>query len=100
MNDVIAFIVRETGWTLEYIRNLPVTYLNTLAEELAFLKAQDDYRQAYNSALIVCAMCSTKQHRLKPEDIVGSPPQRKRRKGETSIWKLAEKNGIKIPKEI
>lgn len=90
------FLVRETGWTLEYIRELPVRKYYALLEELSYQKALDDYRTAYNSVLIVSALISTKQRRVTPTDIIGHPPQRTKK--EESIWLLAKKAGIKIPK--
>lgn len=32
-NSLIAFMVKETGWTLEYIRSMPFGDLMALAEE-------------------------------------------------------------------
>ena len=96
-SEELAFLARETGWTLEYIGESPIEKYFALLAELSFQKAQDDYRSAHNSALIVSALVSTKQHRVMPTDIIGSPPGRATNK-EEDIWLLARKASIRIPK--
>jgi len=76
MNDIITLVARETGWTLEYIRALPVSLLQTLANEIVYQRAVESYQQAYNSALIVCTLASTKSKHYRPSEIIGDPPER------------------------
>lgn len=73
----IALIVRETGWSLEYIRHLPLTYLAALVEEIQYQHAVESYERAYNAALIVCTLASTRTRHYKPKDIIGEPPKRR-----------------------
>jgi len=76
LNEQIALIARETGWSLEYIRELPLAQLNSLTAEILYQKAIENYRQAYNSALIVCTLASSKSHHYSPEEIIGEMPER------------------------
>jgi len=99
MDELIVFIIRETGWSLEYttnlIKTLPIKKLNTLVGELQYQKALEDYRMAANFALIVATMASSKKRKYKVTDIIGHPPKRK---DEPDKFKQAvEKAGIKIP---
>ena len=98
---LVAFIIRETGWTLEYVRNLPLEDLFLLANEFTELKKGEDYQQAYNFASMIATMVNLwSKNRIKPEDIVGYPPEHNKIKEEKEedIWKIAEKHGIQIPK--
>lgn len=100
VNELVAFLARETGWTLEYIRAIPLSQLNALVEELRYQKAMDEYKAAYNAALIVATLASTSKRKVKPQDIIGPPPERAQKKvKESDIWKLAQKAGILIPKD-
>lgn len=76
-DDLIALIVRETGWPLEYVRNQPLSTLAVLAEEFQYLRAVESYERAYNAALIVCTLSSSRTRRYKPEDIIGQAPERR-----------------------
>lgn len=76
MNELIALIVRETGWTLEYIRSQPVSYLLALAHEIKYQRAVESYERAYNAALIICTLASTGTRHYRPVEIIGEPPQR------------------------
>ncbi len=78
MNELVAFLVRETGWTLDYIRELPIAQLQELAREFTYQKSMDEYKAAHNAALIVCTLASSKQHRYKPEEIIGRPPKKEK----------------------
>jgi len=75
-DDLIALIVKETGWTLEYIREQPLIYLYALVEEIWYLRSIESYAHSYNAALIVCALVSTRTRRYKPENIIGKCPER------------------------
>jgi hypothetical protein len=77
LNEAISLIARETGWTLEYIRSLPVGYFQVLVYEFTFEKSLEIYRDAYNAAMIVCALINSKSHHYKPEDIIGHLPERR-----------------------
>jgi hypothetical protein len=77
LNEGISLIARETGWTLEYIRSLPVRHFQVLVYEFTFERSVETYRDAYNAAMIVCALINSKSHHYKPEDIIGERPERR-----------------------
>lgn len=77
LNEQIALIARETGWSLEYIREQPFPQLNALTAEILHQRAITDYMSAYNAALIVCTLASGKSHTYRPEEIIGQPPERR-----------------------
>jgi len=77
INEAFVFIIRETGWTLEYIRKLPFDILAEIVEELRYQKAMDDYKNAYNSAMIITALLCSDKKTITPQDIVGEPPKRR-----------------------
>lgn len=77
LNEVVTIIARETGWSLEYIRSQPFSYIQALLNEINFQQSSEAYRQAYNSAMIVCALISDKSRHYKPEEIIGQPPERR-----------------------
>lgn len=73
----ITLIVKETGWTLEYIRSQPVSYLQALLNELSYQESLESYRGIYNSAMVVCALINSKERHYKPEEIIGERPERR-----------------------
>ncbi|OGO01400.1 MAG: hypothetical protein A2Y59_06710 [Chloroflexi bacterium RBG_13_52_14] len=77
MNELVALIARETGWSLEYIRNLPVSHLYALADEITYQLSKERYKRAYNAALIVCTLASTTMRHYQPSEVIGEPPQRR-----------------------
>ena len=101
MDELIVLFMREFGWTFEYtwnlVRTLPLKHLNPLVKELQYQKAVEDYKTAANSARIVCTMASTKNHIYTIRDVIGSPPEREIQ--EDKLEDIAEKEGIKMPKE-
>jgi len=76
-DNLIALVVRETGWSLEYIREQPLHHLYALVEEIRYLQAIEEYNHSHDAALIVCALVSTRTKRYKPRDIIGGPPERR-----------------------
>lgn len=93
LNEAISLIARETGWTLEYIRSLPVRYFQVLVYEFTFEKSLETYRDAYNAAMVVCALINSKSHHYKVEDIIGYPPER-RDMEETNLGQIPKMNTI------
>lgn len=77
INELIALIIRETGWSLEYVRSQPFWHLRALADALQYARSVEAYERAYNAALIVCTLASSRTRRYKPEDIIGELPQRR-----------------------
>lgn len=101
-NEAIVFIARETGWTLEYIRSIPLAALKSFLAELRYQKAMDEYRAAANTALVICTMANLwSKGKYKTSDFLGEPPMRgKTIEGETELWQLIKELGLRIPKKI
>lgn len=101
MDELIVFLIRETGWTfpetLRFVTETPIKKLNKFVEELQYQVAVDDYKLAANFAVIVATLASSKQRKYKVQDIVGQPPTRKVEPGE--LKQAADKAGIKMPEE-
>ncbi len=77
-NESIAFLVRETGWTLDYIRSLPITELYALVDELSYQKAIDEYRQNCRSASIMATMINLwSKSQITVNELVGQEPERR-----------------------
>ena len=104
MDELIVFLMREFGWTLEYTQNLaktlPLKKLNALIAEVKFQKSVDDYQLASNFAMVIAnwASAQTKGKRYKVTDFIGQPPNREAPKKYPSLTEVAEKQGIKLPK--
>lgn len=77
INELIALIIRETGWPLEYVRSQPLWDLRALAEEFEYSRSVESYEHAHNAALIVCTLASSRTRRYNPQDIIGEPPKRR-----------------------
>lgn len=100
-NETIVFIIRQTGWTLEYVRGLPLRQLIALRDEMAYQQSVDNYQRLYGAALVAAVLASGKHHQVKPEDIIGPPPERplpKKEGGET-LWSLMKQAGLRPPRE-
>jgi len=95
-NETITLIARETGWSLEYIRNQPISYLNALAEEISYQRAVEAYERAYNTALIICALVSDHRRRYKPVEIIGHPPQRRFGMGTAKLAKEPKTEKLRL----
>ncbi len=78
-DELIVFVIRETGWTLEYVRELPLDDLFALVKELSYQKAIDEYKMALNFAMVISnwATAMSKHKRYRPTQFVGEPPDRK-----------------------
>lgn len=76
-NETIAFVIRETGWTLEYIRSLPVSVFYALVDELAYQKAVRDYWLECNFATVMATMINLwSKRRVTAIELVGELPKR------------------------
>lgn len=78
IDETVVFIIRETGWSLEYIRKLPLDTIRRLVEELRYQKALDNHRflTGIGIALATWASSRAKTRRYRPEDFVGLEPTR------------------------
>lgn len=94
-NELIVFLIRETGWTLEYVRRIPYTEFALLVDELSYQKAVDDYNRNYPLGIIAAILASDRTHQKRPSDFIGRPPERKNKGDDT--WKQAKEAGVKIP---
>jgi hypothetical protein len=77
LNEAIVLIARETGWTLEYIRSQPVSYLQVVLNEITYQRSLESYQAAYNSAMVVCALINSEDRHYTPEEIIGERPERR-----------------------
>lgn len=104
INELVALIIRETGWSLEYVRSQPLWDLRVLAEEFEYSRSVESYGHAHNAALIVCTLASSRTRRYKPPDIIGEPPKRRdmakrtlAKKPEAQMVKLADGKDYNLP---
>lgn len=99
MDELIVFLIRETGWTYEYtvqfIKKTPIKILNAFMDEIRFQRKMDHYNQAslFGMALSVWANSNSKSRKYKIESFVGQPPQR----NPVDLEKAAEQVGIIMP---
>ncbi len=95
----IVEIACATGWTLEYIRSLPIRELRLFWEELNYQSSVSEYREAQRTGTIVMTLINLNSNRkYSLEDIVGPPPQRRKvLEDKQDLWNKAERAGIKLP---
>lgn len=78
-NEIIVFIARETGWSLEYIRELPNVDLKLIVRELRYQKMVDEYRALRGIALALTVWANSQPKRTRTfrlEDFIGDQPKR------------------------
>lgn len=102
MDEVIVFLMREFGWTLEYtvelVNNLDIDKLQALIKETRFQRAEQDYRMASNFAMIIASWATAqgkKKYRI--VDFIGNPPRRDDYQ-DPDLRGIAERQGIIVPK--
>jgi len=77
-NELIVFVIRQTGWSLEYVRAIPFDFLMALVEELRYQRAVDNYNMASNFAMVIANWASAMgKRRYRVSDFVGYPPYRR-----------------------
>lgn len=74
----IAFLAAQTGWSLEYIGNLPIHKFFALVTELSYQDQLRRYELGYNFAKLLATWCSNKNRRYRAEDFIGKEPVRKK----------------------
>lgn len=74
----IAFLIQQTGWSLEYIGKLPIGKFFVLCDELAYQDQLRRYENGYNFAKLLAVWCSSKNRRYRAEDFIGKEPIRKK----------------------
>lgn len=101
-NEMIVFVISETGWTLDYIRNMSFLDFIVVQNELMYIKARRDYQlmQGFASLMATTVNCNVGRggRTYKAEDFIGSPPTRIK-EGETDLWTIAKTEGIRLPKK-
>ncbi len=99
-NELIVYLVRKTGWSLEYCRSIPINELYTLVNEMRYQEAVDDYRLAAKFALIAIIMIRLlAKGKMNVEDLIGPPPERGAlyTGGKKDLWQMAKEAGLRIP---
>jgi hypothetical protein len=90
-NKVITLIIRETGWTLDYIRAQPVSTLFALVNEIAYQRAVEDYRQDCRSASVMTTMINLwAKKQVSVDEIIGQPPERRNMEDDKTLAKGVE----------
>ena len=97
--QIMAFLSRETHWTLTEIKAFHVESLGPLIDELKYQKAMDDYRAQANAALIAVTFNRSQGGKATIEELIGEPPERGKpqKRGGQSIWQMAQQVGIQGP---
>lgn len=68
-------MVRETGWSLEYIRALSWGQFNELVREIAYQKRMDDYRLTWGFASLMALLATIFGKRTyRAEEFAGEAP--------------------------
>ena len=73
---MIVMVATHTGWSLEYIGRLPYRRLVYMVAEIDYQRRGEAYRIEYRIVQVICALCSDKTHKYKPEQFVGNEPER------------------------
>lgn len=102
MDELIVFLMRAYGWTLEYtidlVDNLAIDKLTALVKETKYQMAVDDYMTARNFAMVIANWASAQgKKKYKVSDFIGNPPKREEQE-EPGIAAMASRKGIIIPK--
>jgi hypothetical protein len=90
-NELIVFLIRKTGWTLEYITSLPLSKLTTLSKELGYQNETELYRLGSYHAM-TAIMQAKKGTRI--TDFIGQPPRRDPKGKENNLAKTEELSKI------
>lgn len=81
MDELVVFLMRQFGWSLEYttdlVRNLEIGKLNTLVAEVKYQKAVEDYDRASNFAMAIANWASAQgKRKYRIKDFIGPRPRR------------------------
>lgn len=89
-NEVVVFLARELGWSLEQIGKLGIQQANELIQELTHQKAVEVYREDYRFAFLASVVCNlVSKNPMTPDDFIGQPPQKGT--NEEQLFALAKK---------
>ena len=85
-SELIAFLARHTGWTLEYIGQLPVRVALRLYAEIKHQRDIEEYRTATYFAMCICTWANAvSKSRHKMSDFIGREPPEIQHKGVTAL---------------
>lgn len=105
MDEIVVFLMREFGWSLEYTTNLVKTLetgrLNALLKELEYQRKTDAYESASNFAMVLATWASSQgKKRYGAQDFIGRAPQRSGIAPGENLYDAATREGIRMPKEV
>jgi len=98
-SELIGYLARTTGWSLEYIGQLPARTAMGLYSEIRYQRAVEEYRMASYFAMCICTWAnavSKRHHRT--SDFIGREPREPKHKGVTimakqTVFKLTLSDG-------
>lgn len=77
LNELMVFIIRQTGWSLEYIRAIPFAQLQALEAELRYQKALDNYQRTADFAMVIANWASAQgKRKFSMTDFMDEIPKR------------------------
>jgi hypothetical protein len=78
IDDLVTYLIRHTGWSLEYIGELEIDTANALFQEIQWQQSLVDYDNASMFAMVIAnwASAQTKNRRFKITDFIGDRPSR------------------------
>lgn len=75
LNVLVTQVARHTGWSLEYIGQLPLRKFVALAQMLAYERQVEIYRIEWRIGQVLAAITSDKLHKHKPQEFIGEAPK-------------------------
>lgn len=100
--EIGVYIARKTGWTMDYIGQIPIEKLITIYGEIIFQESVDIWERNHNFATLLATICNTipgRQKTFTHKDFFDVPRPTKTGKPEEidAIDSMAQKVGIKLP---
>lgn len=98
----VAFLARKLGWTLAEIRSLSPQQARDIVAEVRYQEQMEEYKHNQGLAMLLAAIYNTIPRKrgsrvFRMQDFLTS--DQPRRQSEPTYRELAEKLGIKYPKE-
>lgn len=102
--EIGIYIARKTGWTLDYIGEIPIDKLISIYGELVFQESAERWEWNYNFATLLATICNTIPGRRKTfthKDFfdVSKPSKTGKPEEIDVIDSMAQKAGIRLPEE-
>lgn len=76
MIDVACFLAKETGWSMEYILDMPMSRVNIIASNLMYEKQVEIWHENVRTASIVDAIAKSNGGKYDGFDKLKHPPKR------------------------